>query len=146
MTYFKMKHTHEMDIVNFVAMRRWKIPTFPLPARKILFRRWMCFFCEFSTLAGALCIYACLQLAEDRMHGRSGDAITFKTPHNGSYGMSVVILNKIREKASVPLLLKMRQTHQKIAAEKWNLVSQCNTVKSIVAPKRFKIDQLLLIL
>ena len=76
------------------------------------------FFCEFSTLAGALCISACLQLAEDLMHGRSGDAITFKTPHSGSYGTSVVILNKIREKAPVPLLMKMRQTHQEIVAEK----------------------------
>ena len=76
------------------------------------------FFCEFSVLAGALCIFACLQWAEDRMHGRSGDVITFKTPHNGSYGMIVVILNKIREKAPVRLLMKMRQTHQKIAAEK----------------------------
>ena len=70
-------------------------------------------FCEHSALAGALCISACLQWAEDRMHGRSGDAITFKTPHNGSYGMSVV-----REKAPAPLLMKMRQTHQKIVAEK----------------------------
>ena len=52
------------------------------------------------------------------MHGRSGDATTFKTPHNGSYDMSVVILNKIREKAPVPLLMKMRETHQKIVAEK----------------------------
>ena len=102
-------------------------------------------FCEHSALAGALCISACLQWAEDRMHGRSGDAITFKTPHNGSYGMSVVILNKIREKAPAPLLMKMRQTHQKIVAEKWNFVSKCNIVKSIFAPKRFKIDQLLLI-
>ena len=42
-------------------------------------------FCEYSALAGALCISACLQWAEDRMHGRSGDSITFKTLHNGSY-------------------------------------------------------------
>ena len=75
-------------------------------------------FFEFSALAGALCIHACPQLDEDRMYGRSGDAITFKTPHNCSYGMSVVILNKIREKAPVPMLMKMRQTHQKIVAKK----------------------------
>ena len=76
------------------------------------------FYCEYSGFADSLCISACLQLAEDRMHGRSGDAITFKMPQNDSYGMSVVILNKIREKAPLPLLMKMRQTHQKIVAEK----------------------------
>ena len=73
---------------------------------------------EYSALAGALCFSACLQLAEDRMHGRSGGAITFKMLHNGSYGMSVVILNKIRETAPVPLVMTMRQTHQKMVAEK----------------------------
>ena len=77
-------------------------------------------FFEYSALAGALCISVCLQWVEDRMHGRSGDAITFKTLHNGSYGMSLVIFNKIREKAPVPLLMKMRQTHQKTVAEKRN--------------------------
>ena len=28
MTYFTMKHTHEMDIVNFVARRRLEDPNF----------------------------------------------------------------------------------------------------------------------
>ena len=103
-------------------------------------------FLEYSALAGAVCISACLQWAEHRMQGRSGDAITFKTLYNGSYGTSVVIFNKIREKVPVPLLTKMRQTHQKTVAEKRNLVSKCKIVQSIFVPKRFKIDQLLLIL
>ena len=103
-------------------------------------------FFEYFVFAGALCISARQQWAEDRMHGRSGDAITFKTLYNGSYGMNVVIFNKIREKAPVPLLMKMRQTHQKTVAEKRNLVSKCKIVQSIFVPKRFKIDQLLLIL
>ena len=80
------------------------------------------------------------------MHGRSGEAITFKTLYNGNYGTSVVIFNKIREKAPVPLLTKMRQTHRKTVAEERNLVSKCKIVQSISVRKRFEIDQLLLIL